>query len=59
MFLNTFAFTSKVKGLKEMKVVGMTFDWKLFWRPQGENLTAKSNKMMTGIKIIRNKFTEH
>jgi len=47
-----------MKVLTEMKVLGITFDWMMNWSTHMENMIAKSNKMMSGLKIIRNKFSE-
>jgi len=47
-----------MKVLTEMKVLGITFDWMMNWSIHMENMIAKSNKMMSGLKIIRNKFSE-
>lgn len=44
--------------VKSMKILGITFDFDLSWRTHMDNLMKKSQRMISGLKIIRHALTE-
>jgi len=43
---------------KTMKVLGITFDFDLSWRTHMENVVKKSQRMVSGLKVIRHALSE-